>query len=43
MKYFLVETQAHTVWKLRFTLIHFWQKFRESNGFTTILKRILKS
>ena len=27
------------VWKLRkFTLTHFWQKFRESNGFTEITK-----
>ena len=28
-------TFPHTVWKLRkITLTHFWQKFRESNGFT---------
>ena len=28
-------TAPHTVWKLRkFSLTHFWQKFRENNGFT---------
>ena len=24
----------HALWKLRFSLTRFWQKFRESNGFT---------
>ena len=39
-KIILIEDQPYnesrTVWKLRkFTLTHFWQKFRESNGFNT--------
>jgi len=29
------------VWKLRkFILIHFWEKFRESNGFTKEITRV---
>ena len=32
---------AFTVWKLReFSLTYFWQKFRESNGFTGFTKEI---
>ena len=32
----------HTVWKLRkFTLTLFWQKFRESNGFTNKITKYL--
>ena len=31
----IVGNTDNTVWKLRkFILTHFWQKFRESNGFT---------
>ena len=33
-----------TVWKLHeFSLTHFWQKFRESNGFTIHSKKLLNS
>ena len=33
--FFNKRNEIHTVWKLReITLTHFWQKFRESNGFT---------
>ena len=33
---------VHTVWKLRkFTLTHFWHKFRESDGFAKVITKEL--
>ena len=39
---FQVRIKHSTVWRLRnFTLTHFWQNFRESNGFTKELTKLL--